>query len=578
MSSVTDAASQGVSTEWQRSVGGAGLVLVLCGLLYLPPALATPFFTKGEPREALVVRRMVEHGDWILPKRAAPGGWTIASKPPFFHWMAALSATLTRRLDEWTMRAPSVALATVSVLGVWLAGRALLPGAAPLIAAVVLATTFEWARASSAARVDAALAGLTTIGLLIFWRGFLADRLSLAAALVAYGTLAAATLTKGPVGVLLPGLVLGVAFLAYGRLSSIRRFHPVLGALLVLGIVGAWYLGAWYVGGDAFFRKHVLKENLFRFLGATAMRSGHAHPFWYYVPALAAGLLPWTPLVVVAGVAALRSGPVRRDPRTGFLLVWFAVVFLFYSAASGKRSVYLLALYPPAALLVGWWIESRAQAGMRVPWLETRAARFGAIALCIVLALPLVLVLAEAFGLAPFDYVAPFLHGKDQTNLPIVRDLVVLHLRLVVLALVVFVGAIATLAWGLRRARWRTVAGATGALAFTLGLLVFGVFQPGLAHRRSLAPFMHEVSTRTGGAPLVFLAPSFDFGAAFYAHPAPGHAKIEATPLATGTWVLVWDLDLAALPPSSRGALEVLATSGGTDPKGERHMVLARIR
>src|SRR6266436_6564671 len=73
-------------------VAAVALVL-LCAALYLPPAITTPFFTKGEPREGLVVRRMLENGDWVLPKRASGNGWTIASKPPFFHWLAALAAS-----------------------------------------------------------------------------------------------------------------------------------------------------------------------------------------------------------------------------------------------------------------------------------------------------------------------------------------------------------------------------------------------------------------------------------------------------------------------------------------------------
>src|SRR3954453_23700992 len=66
------------------------VLVVLCAALYLPPAVATPFFTKGEPREGLVVRRMVEHGEWMLPRRPSGEGLAIASKPPLFHWLGAL--------------------------------------------------------------------------------------------------------------------------------------------------------------------------------------------------------------------------------------------------------------------------------------------------------------------------------------------------------------------------------------------------------------------------------------------------------------------------------------------------------
>src|SRR5206468_681354 len=194
------------------------------------------FFTKGEPREGLVVRRMVEEGDWILPKRTSEHGWTIASKPPFFHWLAAVSSELTGGPSEVAIRLPSVVLGVAAVVAVWGVARTVLPPTAALFGAIILATTFEWVRAVSSARVDVALAG-------------------------------------------------------------------------------GWYLAAWHLGGDAFFRKHVLKENVFRFLGASALKSGHEHGFFYYLPTFAAGFLPWTPLLLVALVAALRDRDVRRDPR-----------------------------------------------------------------------------------------------------------------------------------------------------------------------------------------------------------------------------------------------------------------------
>lgn len=580
MVTVTEGSTPDAPGGWQRSVvGGAGILVVICALLYVPPALRTPFFTKGEPREALVVRRMVEDGDWILPKRASAGGWAIASKPPLYHWLAAGTVTVLDRLDAWTVRLPSVLLTTITVLAVWACARELLPGSGGLLAAIVLATAFEWVRAASGARVDATLAAFTTIGLLLFWRGFVRDHLSLRTTALAYACFAAAALTKGPVGFLLPGLVLGAALLYQGRLRSLPRYRPMLGVLLVVGLVGAWYFAAWQIGGDAFFRKQVLKENVFRFLGATQMRSGHSHPFWYYVPTLAAGFLPWTPFLLGALVAALRSQDARRDPRTAFLLVWFLVVFVFYSAASGKRSVYLLSLYPPGALLVGWWIEALVREERHARWLETRAARWIALAIVVLLSVPLALVLAEGAGLAPLERIAPFLHEKDQANLPIVRDVIVAHLPTVVGTLVLLVGALATLTRAAAKARWRVVISAASAFAVALWLLVFGVFQPGLADRRSLASFMEDVRSRTGGAPLVFLAPSFDFGAAFYARPAAGYARADGkTAPVSGAWLLVWDLDLAELPDATRATIDVVATSAGTDPKGKRHMVLGRVR
>ena len=335
-------------------------LVALCLALYWPSVARTPFFTKGEPREALVVKRMITDGDVILPQRPSLYGWTIASKPPFFHWLAATTAYAAGTTNEITVRLPSLVLAGATVALVGVTGGAILGPRAATLAAVMLATTFEWTNAAQTARVDATLAALMTCALLIFYRGFVAEQVSRRAMLGAYVCLACAALTKGPVGFVLPALVLAVALVVTRQWKLIRPLRPILGAVVIATIVGAWYLAAWWIGGDPFFEKHVLKENVFRFLGSGEHASGHDHPPPYYLMALTVGFLPWSPVLVGALIASFRRGVDRRDSRLGFLLAWFGTVFIFYSLASSKRSVYLLALYPAAALLCGWWIETLA--------------------------------------------------------------------------------------------------------------------------------------------------------------------------------------------------------------------------
>jgi 4-amino-4-deoxy-L-arabinose transferase-like glycosyltransferase len=564
-----------VVTPRVRSAWVAAALVLLCAALYAAPAARTPFYTKGEPREGLVVRQMLDGGDWILPKRPAAAGWTIASKPPLFHWLGALASSAAGGATEWTVRLPSVALGSAGVLLVWAVGRTVLPSGAALAGALVLATSLEWLRAASTARVDATLAALMTVGLLIFYRGVVREGLSRAEALVAYLALAGAALTKGPVGTVLPLLVLAAALAAHGRLRLLPRFRPLLGGLVIVAVVGGWYAAAAWLGGEAFVAKQILKENVFRFLGTSRMRSGHAHPFYYYLPTLAAGLLPWTPFLAGPLVAAARSAPVRRDPRIGFLLVWLVVVLLFYSLASAKRSVYLLPLYPAAALLIGWWWDRLAR-GADVPRaMRGRGARTAAALLCAAAALPLAVALAEIAGLAPFRLIEPLLHPTDRANLPIVRAILAGHAAAVLAALGVILGSALAFRLVLRRERWAALFATWLAFAITLWVLAFGVLQPDLGRRRTLEPFLAEAARLAGDEPLYFYPPTFDFGAAFY---APARARYLADGDPRARYVLIWDVDLAALPPAERARLEPLAASEGTDPRGRRHMLLARRR
>jgi hypothetical protein len=555
---------------------GVGVLVTLCAILYLPPAVTTPFFTKGEPREALVVRRMVEQGDWVLPKRSSANGWTIASKPPFFHWLAATTTKAWGRPTEFALRLPSVALGTAAVVAVWLVGRSLVPPTAALWAAIVLATTFEWLRAVSSARVDGTLAALMTGALLLFYRGVLRGGLSRREALVAYGLLVCATLTKGPVGFLLPGLVLGTALLMLRKWALIPRFHPILGALVIIAGVSSWYVAGWQLGGDSFYRKHILKENVFRFLGASAMKSGHEHGLFYYLPTFAAGFLPWTLFLVAALIRAVRNPRTRRDPRIAFPLVWFAVVFLFYSAASAKRSVYLLALYPAAALLVGWWWNELRTAEASPRCLGSRGAQLVVIVISAAVLLPLALVVAEGVGFAPLTRLAPLLHPKDQANLPLVRDIIDTHFLAVSIGLAAMLAALGTALAALRRSHWETLFAASGVLAVALWTLVFAIFQPALARQRTLGPFVVDAGWRAGGRPLYFSPGTFDFGAAFY---APAGTRIWRHRRDHGPgphYLLVWDDQVATVPRVGTDPPEIVAVSAGTDPKGRRHLALVR--
>jgi 4-amino-4-deoxy-L-arabinose transferase-like glycosyltransferase len=553
------------------------LVLVLCGLLYVPPAVLTPFFTKGEPREALVVRRMVEEGDWLLPKRASANGWTIASKPPFFHWLGAAASRLAGAPSEWSVRVPSVLLATIAVLAIGAVASAPLGGQAALVAMLMTASAFEWVRAASTARVDGTLTALMTIGTLLFYRGMIAGGLSAGEAVLAYGALACAALTKGPVGFVLPGLVLLVGLAWHGQLRSLPRFRPFLGAALILVIVGGWYALASGLGGESFVQKQILKENVFRFVGVTRMKSGHSHPFYYYFPTLLAGLLPWTPFTIAALVAAVRHPVARRDPRVAFPLTWFATVLLFYSVADAKRSVYLLPLYPAAGLLTGWWWTEVARGTEPARWLDGKITKTAVAVLCALAVVPLASALAEASGLAPLSLLAPLLQPKDRANLPLVRDIIDAHLPLVLLGCGALVASLLLALQALGRRDQRRLLGAQTAFAVALWTLIFTVFQPELAHMRTLAPFMRQAATIADGRPLAFYPRSFDFGAMFYAPAGTHHWKPGRHAGPGPHYLLIWDDHLAELAATERAKLEVLATSEGTDPRGRQHLVLVRL-
>src|SRR5574341_2427212 len=142
------------------------LLLALCGLLYFPYLGRVPFFDKGEPREALAVQDIVQRGEWLFPLKRATA---IPSKPPLFHWTAALTYQFSGQLDEATIRFPSALYATLGVLFLYLLGRELFGAQVALLAGAILATTMIYQNQALSARVDMTLGFFVTASLVLFY-------------------------------------------------------------------------------------------------------------------------------------------------------------------------------------------------------------------------------------------------------------------------------------------------------------------------------------------------------------------------------------------------------------------------
>ena len=337
------------------------LLVALCGVLYFPYLGSTPVFDKGEPREGLAVQDIVQRGEWLFPlKRAA----AIPSKPPMFHWSAALTYQFTGVLDEATLRFPSALYATLGVIFLYLLGARLFGAQVGLLGGAILATTMIYQTQAVNARVDMTLCFFVTLSLILFYsiyRGFLSHPLWPYAMYLLVGL---ATLSKGPLGIVLPGLVIAV-FLALKRnWQQFFKFalHP--GVLIALVLVVGWYGLAISRGGEGFVNRQLLSENLGRFFGG----SGHSHPIYYYLGYLFSLAIPWCLFYpfMFWDWAKERGSADGDDLR--FLQTWFGVMLIFFSLSSGKRAVYLLPMYPALALLLAVWCRRQTSLGVFRTW------------------------------------------------------------------------------------------------------------------------------------------------------------------------------------------------------------------
>ena len=333
------------------------IVTVLAGLVLAWLVAVPPIGAHGEAREGLVVEDVLRNGRWILPLRNGE----VPSKPPLYHWIAATAAHGWGFSDA-AVRAPSALGAWLVLVLVYTLGAAGGGRASGWLAVGALAGMHGFVESAGEARVDMLFTAWVTLALTAFWRWHVRDDAWARAA--CYGAIAAAVLTKGPVGFVLPVLVILVFLASVRRLDRLGAFWSTRLAAAVLVVDGGWYLLAAWSGGHDFLARQIFKENVDRFVGRGVFGMHGGRSWLTMLENLATDLLPWNLVLPATAVAWWRGA--RADALERFLHAWWVAVLAFFTAAYGKRGVYLLPLYPAIAVLAG-----RMLAG----WIATLRAR-----------------------------------------------------------------------------------------------------------------------------------------------------------------------------------------------------------
>jgi 4-amino-4-deoxy-L-arabinose transferase-like glycosyltransferase len=329
----------------RRSGLTAAVVFAVALTAFLPWIGSQEIWSKDEARTALVVREMLESGDWSLPR--VPGG-VHSRKPPLYHWLTALLAR--GGLDEVTLRLPAAAAAAGTAALTFLIGAQLATPAVGFGAAAILTASpmfFEWARI---ARMETLLVFCFALSLwgLGRWLTFGGRANG-----VIFGLgIGLGVLTKGPAG-LLPLPVAAATLLVYrARPAPLRQFGP--GLVLALALPLAWLAPAALAAPD--FARYV------QHVGPT-MAHELARPSSSAVAAIggvALGFFPWTVLLPGSFVLLARRRPL---PLLAVLsLAWLVVVLVVFLVGISPRAVYFLPACPALALLAaGGWLAAGAE-------------------------------------------------------------------------------------------------------------------------------------------------------------------------------------------------------------------------
>ncbi|MBU9407753.1 glycosyltransferase family 39 protein [Burkholderia multivorans] len=328
------------------------LLLVAFAVIWFTPLGMRHLIPSDEGRYAEMAREMFVTGDWITPRY---NGYKYFEKPPLQTWLNALTFAWFG-IGEWQARLYTALASFAGVLLVGFTGARLFNPLSGFLAAVVLACSPYWNLMGHFNALDMGLAFWMALSLCAL---LLAQRPGLRPAAVrgwmwlCWAAMAFAVLSKGLVGVILPGAVLVLYTLIARDWALWKRLYLMSGLVIFFAIATPWFVLVQQRNPE-FFNFFFIVQQFRRYLTPEQNRPG---PFYYFVPVLLVGFLPWLSVAWQSVRHALRM---PRQPN-GFspmlvLLIWSAFIFLFFSASHSKLISYVLPVAPALALIIGAYL------------------------------------------------------------------------------------------------------------------------------------------------------------------------------------------------------------------------------
>jgi Dolichyl-phosphate-mannose-protein mannosyltransferase len=329
------------------------ILLLLALLLFITGTFDHSLWTPDEPRVAEIARTMAVTGDYLIPKLSNN---PFLEQPPLYYAATGIFWRIFGTGNEGFGRLASFLFASCSVLVIFFGTRALYSERVATISALILATTWEFFLISHKMVVDNALAFFITGALISF---ILAYKQRLKRGYILFWVfLALAFMTKGIIGIAIPGVAVAIFILWQRDFSIILKAWGLRGILLVILVMSAWAWALYLRGGKEFLSTFFLYNNLGRFAGAGIYQGGHVNPFYYYIPTILLDGLPWSFMLIPALIAARKI-----DDRLRFFCSWFFGGLILLSLASTKRGIYFLPMYPVMAVMVGHWMSGMVAEG-----------------------------------------------------------------------------------------------------------------------------------------------------------------------------------------------------------------------
>ncbi len=328
----------------------------LCGVLFIGTLILLAYHSGSgslwdidEPNNAQALKEMFAQHNFVVPLF---NGTLRAAKPALNYWLMWGGVELFG-MNSWGLRIGSVLIGALFVLYLSLSTRKLIGAGPSLLAGLVAATILHSMIIFRAAVPDPLLILFVSMSLISYLRGYLYPEERSISTLLSYAAMALATVDEGPIGFLIPGLIIVVFLLLRRNLPYLwKEGRLSWGLPLFLLITLPWYIAVGIETHWQWDKAFLMRDNVSRF---NAQMQGHKGPFFYYLLTIPLALLPWS-IFLPQALRPLwdkRRQLIQEHPVDTFLIVWALVWVGFFSISATKLPNYVWEAYPPLFIFLG---------------------------------------------------------------------------------------------------------------------------------------------------------------------------------------------------------------------------------
>lgn len=343
----------------KKTDGNLLLILALLSAVCFLPLLGSfGIFDPSDGWYSEGAREMLELGDYLTPHLNYKP-WL--EKPILVYWLI-IASYKTLGVNEFAARFPSALCGTLLVLGTFLFSRQFVSRRAAFLSALTLLSAPLYLVVGHFALTDMPLALLVSASAALLFSALKTNRKWLI--YPAYAVAGLAVLQKGPIGLFLIGIGLLLYLIVSSRtpkdfFKSIFSLNPILGLVIVLVIALPWYVTESVITKGAFLQEFFLRQTFSRISGTL----DHLLPFWFYIPIVIAGSFPWSFFLPGTGKQTIRRFKHRLSANkqaalTIFCLLSSSAIFVFFSCVPSKLPTYIIPVLPPAAVLIGIYLDT----------------------------------------------------------------------------------------------------------------------------------------------------------------------------------------------------------------------------